>query len=256
MWASDLSWAQHLNGVSTTVPLTCVCMEMCVLSMWSFTLKDFLFILLTDTVFGNGKTTRLSPLRQHGLYVSAFGPSDPHKASLCPPRCLTLCPGCPAVKCSFCVEFGLTEDFCSLFCQLFRHWNENEADLLHLKQKLFGSSCQPTVSHLILRLYNLICLCVHATSDKNLSLSQFVVITVCLKAGLETSSWTMVSVWMTLSIPLSLFSPISLCPPISFDFIVPLSVETCSSTPSHSSHLPFSSRKSSEHSKMMSWLHR
>uniref|UniRef100_A0A671R004 Phospholipid-transporting ATPase n=1 Tax=Sinocyclocheilus anshuiensis TaxID=1608454 RepID=A0A671R004_9TELE len=47
----------------------------------------------------------------------------------------------------------------------------------------------------------------------------FVVITVCLKAGLETSSWTMVSVWMTLSIPLSLFSPIPLCPPISFDFI-------------------------------------
>uniref|UniRef100_A0A671R1C8 Phospholipid-transporting ATPase n=1 Tax=Sinocyclocheilus anshuiensis TaxID=1608454 RepID=A0A671R1C8_9TELE len=69
----------------------------------------------------------------------------------------------------------------------------------------------------------------------------FVVITVCLKAGLETSSWTMVSVWMTLSIPLSLFSPIPLCPPISFDFIVPLSVETRSSTPSHSSHLPFSS---------------
>uniref|UniRef100_A0A673HKJ8 Phospholipid-transporting ATPase n=1 Tax=Sinocyclocheilus rhinocerous TaxID=307959 RepID=A0A673HKJ8_9TELE len=29
--------------------------------------------------------------------------------------------------------------------------------------------------------------------DKNLSLSQFVVITVCLKAGLETSSWTMFS---------------------------------------------------------------
>uniref|UniRef100_A0A673HND0 Phospholipid-transporting ATPase n=1 Tax=Sinocyclocheilus rhinocerous TaxID=307959 RepID=A0A673HND0_9TELE len=98
-----------------------------------------------------------------------------------------------------------------------------------------------TLKHAILRLYNLMCLCVHATSDKNLSLSQFVVITVCLKAGLETSSWTMVSVWMTLSIPLSLFSPIPLCPPISFDFIVPLSVETRSSTPSHSSHLPFSS---------------
>lgn len=74
-----------------------------------------------------------------------------------------------------------------------------------------------------------------------LSLTQFVVITVCLKAGLETSSWTMVSIWMTLSIPLTLFCPISLCPPISFHFIVPLSVETRSSTPSHSSHSPFSS---------------
>uniref|UniRef100_A0A673HKS5 Phospholipid-transporting ATPase n=1 Tax=Sinocyclocheilus rhinocerous TaxID=307959 RepID=A0A673HKS5_9TELE len=50
-----------------------------------------------------------------------------------------------------------------------------------------------TLKHAILRLYNLMCLCVHATSDKNLSLSQFVVITVCLKAGLETSSWTMFS---------------------------------------------------------------
>uniref|UniRef100_A0A672TDJ1 Phospholipid-transporting ATPase n=1 Tax=Sinocyclocheilus grahami TaxID=75366 RepID=A0A672TDJ1_SINGR len=50
-----------------------------------------------------------------------------------------------------------------------------------------------TLKHAILRLYNRMCLCVHATSDKNLSLSQFVVITVCLKAGLETSSWTMFS---------------------------------------------------------------
>uniref|UniRef100_A0A8C1YW22 Phospholipid-transporting ATPase n=1 Tax=Cyprinus carpio TaxID=7962 RepID=A0A8C1YW22_CYPCA len=33
----------------------------------------------------------------------------------------------------------------------------------------------------------------HTAFNKNLSLSQFVVITVCLKAGLETSSWTMFS---------------------------------------------------------------
>uniref|UniRef100_A0A671R0U2 Phospholipid-transporting ATPase n=1 Tax=Sinocyclocheilus anshuiensis TaxID=1608454 RepID=A0A671R0U2_9TELE len=66
-------------------------------------------------------------------------------------------------------------------------------ELYKTSQNAMGFNTKVNTLKHILRLYNLMCLCVHATSDKNLSLSQFVVITVCLKAGLETSSWTMFS---------------------------------------------------------------
>lgn len=67
MWALDLSWAHHLNGVSTTIPLTCVCMEMCV----KYVILHFkrLFVDAPHRYrLWKWKDTRLSPLRQHGLY--------------------------------------------------------------------------------------------------------------------------------------------------------------------------------------------
>uniref|UniRef100_A0A8C1UB78 Phospholipid-transporting ATPase n=1 Tax=Cyprinus carpio TaxID=7962 RepID=A0A8C1UB78_CYPCA len=65
--------------------------------------------------------------------------------------------------------------------------------------------------------------------DKNLSLSQFVVITVCLKAGLETSSWTMfshIAIWGSIGLWVvffgiysSLWPLIPLAPDMSGEFI-------------------------------------